>query len=183
MRGKPAPDPGREWAVRVRGVRARSRRWRVTRYRAWFPVDAMSLEQALAVAVDAMRPRAAPTRDGRPPELTVHEDPPPPPAGNMRWSWIGADRNEGRREAWVTYEHSVRPRASVAIFRQDAEPQVMVVQLTPGELASMVRTLNAFPIDLMDAWAMEDLRRRQAARRDDVDGRALFDGDTHGGGK
>jgi hypothetical protein len=59
----------------------------------------------------------------------------------------------------------------------------MVVQLTPGELASMVRTLNAFPIDLMDAWAMEDLRRRQAARRDDVDGRALFDGDTHGGGK
>jgi hypothetical protein len=139
----------------------------VTRYRASFPIDAQSPEQALQLAVDAMRPRAAPTRDGKPPHITIVTEPAvQPDPGVMRWSWTGADREVRGREVTIAYEGGGagwprRARGLVAIFRESGEPQVETVSLAPGRMAELVRALALFPVDLMDRMAMEDMRRRQ----------------------
>jgi hypothetical protein len=140
----------------------------VTRYRASFPVDARSPEQALTIASEAMRPRAAPTLDGEAPKITIAAEPTvQPDPGVMRWSWTGADREEGsRREVTIAYEGGGagwprRARGVVAIYREHGEPQVEAVTLAPVRMAELVRALGLFPLDLMDRMAMEDMRRRQ----------------------
>lgn len=153
----------------------------MTRYRASFLVDAQSLGQALNLARDCMRPRAAPTLDGRPAELQIWTE----PQGavepvDMRWSWTAADREDASRDVTIAFEGRGRlARGVVSLYRREAEPQVVAAYLAPGRMAELVRTLQLWPLDLMDRLAMEDAERRAAAAEV-----AAFDHeDTHGGGK
>jgi len=151
------------------------------RYRASFIVDAQSIGQALNLARDCMRPRAAPTRDGRPAEIMIWEEPaPPPPPGDMRWSWTSTDREDSSRDVTIAFEGRGRlARGVVSLYRRDAEPQVVAAYLAPGRVAELVRTLQHWPLDLMDRLALEDAQRRAAALAPDV---AAFDLEkTHGG--
>jgi hypothetical protein len=149
------------------------------RFRASFPVDAASAEQAHALAVDAMRPRAAPTRDGKPPVIRIVAEPELQHDPRvMRWSWTGAD-------VTIAYEQTEtagqqRCRGVVAIYREHREPQIEALYLPPAKMAELVRAIGLFPVDLMDDMAMQDMKRRQGVREIAAD--AFGELPTLGGG-
>jgi len=143
----------------------------MTRYRVSFPIDAQSMEQAMARAHDCFRPRAAPTLDGEPPRVTVHPEPTVlADPGAMRWSWLGADSEcgNGERDVTIAWEGTaaierrrrMSGRGVVSLYRRDADPQVVSVYLSPQRMAELIRAVAMFPIDLMDRMAMDDERRR-----------------------
>lgn len=155
----------------------------MTRYRASFIVEAQSMAQALNLARDCMRPRAAPTRDGRPAELMIWQEPEaPPPPGDMRWSWTAADREDSSRDVTIAFEGRGRlARGVVSLYRREAEPQVVSAYLAPARMAELVRTVQQWPLDLMDRLAMEDAARRAAAAEAAAEVAAFDHEDTHGG--
>lgn len=116
-----------------------------------YQIDARDFAHAVEVARDVEVFRAA---------NVVVEQLPMVVRSGMRWSLsLTPDpaRTSGWREVVVAFSGAAR-RGAVSL--SDGQRDETCV-LTPGQLAELIRGVALFPLDLLDAMASDDYRRRQ----------------------